>query len=75
MNSAAQAKTRVLALAADEDRLAFGDRELYWLPSGGMMDADVDLKAETGFGQLSHEADTHSFVDLIFPDLYAADRV
>lgn len=35
----------VLALATDEDRLAFGDRELYWLPSGGMRDAALDLAA------------------------------
>jgi uncharacterized protein (DUF1697 family) len=35
----------VTALATDEDRLAFGDRELYWLPSGGMRDAALDLAA------------------------------
>ena len=41
------AKTRkeVLALATDEDRLAFGDRELYWLPSGGTRDAALDQKS------------------------------
>ena len=33
------------ALATGEDRLAFGDRELYWLPSGGMRDAALDLQA------------------------------
>jgi uncharacterized protein (DUF1697 family) len=40
------AKTRkeALALATDEDRLAFGDRELYWLPSGGTRDAALDMK-------------------------------
>lgn len=42
---AAAARKRVLALASEEDRLAFGDRELYWLPSGGMRDSALDLKA------------------------------
>ena len=35
----------VLALATDEDRLAFGDRELYWLPSGGTLDSSLDQSA------------------------------
>jgi uncharacterized protein (DUF1697 family) len=39
------AREQVLALATDEDRLAFGDLELYWLPSGNMRDAGLDLKA------------------------------
>jgi uncharacterized protein (DUF1697 family) len=38
------ARKEVLALATDEDMLAFGDRELYWLPSGGTMDSALDLK-------------------------------
>jgi uncharacterized protein (DUF1697 family) len=41
----ARARKEVLALATPEDRLAFGDRELYWLPSGGMRDSDLNLKA------------------------------
>jgi uncharacterized protein (DUF1697 family) len=36
---AAKTRKEVLALATDEDRLAFGDRELYWLPSGGTRDS------------------------------------
>ena len=36
---------QVAALATDADRLAFGDRELYWLPSGGTQRAALDLKA------------------------------
>jgi uncharacterized protein (DUF1697 family) len=32
-------RKQVLALATDEDRLAFGERELYWLPSGGTRDS------------------------------------
>jgi uncharacterized protein (DUF1697 family) len=42
---AARARNEVLALATDEDRLAFGDRELYWLPSGGTRDSGLDVKA------------------------------
>jgi uncharacterized protein (DUF1697 family) len=35
----------VLGLSTGEDSLAFGDRELYWLPSGGTQRAAIDLKA------------------------------
>jgi uncharacterized protein (DUF1697 family) len=42
---AARVRREVLALATDEDRLAFGDRELYWLPSGGTRDSGLNLKA------------------------------
>jgi uncharacterized protein (DUF1697 family) len=41
----AAARKKVLALATDEDRLAFGRRELYWLPSGGLLESELDLKA------------------------------
>jgi uncharacterized protein (DUF1697 family) len=34
-----------LALAGEGDRLAFAARELYWLPRGGILDAELDLKA------------------------------
>ena len=37
------AQAKVTALATAEDRLAFGGRELYWLPSGGIMESDLDL--------------------------------
>ena len=40
----AAARERVLALSSDEDRLAFEGRELYWLPSGGMLDSELDMK-------------------------------
>ncbi len=40
----AAARERVLAHATAEDRLAFGDRELFWLPSGRMSDSDLDLR-------------------------------
>ena len=40
-----RAKKEALALATDEDLLAFGERELFWLPSGGIRDSKLDLKA------------------------------
>ena len=42
--SAAAAK-KALALASDQDRLALEARELYWLPSGGISESELDLKA------------------------------
>jgi uncharacterized protein (DUF1697 family) len=48
----AQARTDVLAMASDSDRLAFGERELYWLPSGGILESALDLKVlDTVLGQ------------------------
>jgi uncharacterized protein (DUF1697 family) len=41
---AASVRKQVLALASDDDRLAFGARELYWLPSGGMLESALELK-------------------------------
>lgn len=41
----AAAKKKVLVLAGDEDLLAISERELYWLPSGGLLESDLDLKA------------------------------
>ncbi|HEV2859247.1 MAG TPA: DUF1697 domain-containing protein [Solirubrobacterales bacterium] len=41
----AAAKKKALALASDEDLLAVEGRELYWLPSGGISESDLDLKA------------------------------
>lgn len=41
----AAATRKALALASDEDRLAIAGRELYWLPSGGISESDLDLKA------------------------------
>ena len=42
---ATRAGKEALALATDEDRLALNDRELYWLPSAGTLDSELDLKA------------------------------
>jgi uncharacterized protein (DUF1697 family) len=36
-------RTELLSLASDSDLLAFGERELYWLPSGGTLDSALDL--------------------------------
>lgn len=44
----ARARREVLALATDEDRLAVGDRELYWLPSGGIRDSNLNATAVDG---------------------------
>jgi uncharacterized protein (DUF1697 family) len=42
---AADVRRQVLELATDDDRLAFDDRELYWLPSGGTRDSELNLRA------------------------------
>lgn len=36
---------KALALATDDDRLAIEDRELYWLPKGGISESELGLKA------------------------------
>jgi uncharacterized protein (DUF1697 family) len=40
----AAARKKVLALATDEDRLAIEARELFWLPSGGVLESELDHK-------------------------------
>jgi uncharacterized protein (DUF1697 family) len=42
---AAAARDAVLVHASAEDGLAFGPRELYWLPGGRTTDSDLDLRA------------------------------
>lgn len=42
---AAAARKAVLAQAGNDDRLAFAERELYWLPKGRMSDSELDLGA------------------------------
>jgi uncharacterized protein (DUF1697 family) len=44
-NPSASARKRVLALAGDHDQLVFGERELYWLPRGGILESALDLAA------------------------------
>jgi uncharacterized protein (DUF1697 family) len=41
----AAARRKVLALATDGDGLAIEGRELFWLPSGGTLESELDLKA------------------------------
>jgi uncharacterized protein (DUF1697 family) len=41
---AAKDRKQALSEASDEDRLAIEGRELYWLPSGGISDSELDLK-------------------------------
>jgi uncharacterized protein (DUF1697 family) len=41
---AAKASAAILEMATDQDRLALEGAELYWLPSGGLMDSELDLK-------------------------------
>jgi uncharacterized protein (DUF1697 family) len=42
---AAKVREQILAMAGEEDLLAFGPRELHWLPSGGILDTALDFKA------------------------------
>jgi uncharacterized protein (DUF1697 family) len=41
----AAVQKKVLALATDQDPLVFGKRELYWLPSGGTLESELDRGA------------------------------
>ncbi len=41
---AAKARKQALGMASDKDQLALEGCELYWLPSGGISDAELDLK-------------------------------
>ncbi len=38
----AAARKEVLGLATGGDQLAFGEKELYWLPSGGTLESTLD---------------------------------
>jgi uncharacterized protein (DUF1697 family) len=41
----AKLRRKVLSMGSDEDPLAIEGRELYWLPSGGMLESSLDLDA------------------------------
>jgi len=45
---AKRAREEALALSTEDDRLAFGERELYWLPRGGTQDSELDRDALVG---------------------------
>ncbi len=40
----ATARRAALALAGEDDALAFGASELFWLPAGGLSDSELDMK-------------------------------
>ena len=40
----AEAQREVLAMAGAGDRLSFGERELYWLPIGGLLESPIETK-------------------------------
>jgi uncharacterized protein (DUF1697 family) len=41
----ARVRREVLAMSDERDLLAFGERELYWLPSGGILETALDMTA------------------------------
>lgn len=41
----ASARSEALALAGADDALVFAERELHWLPAGGVSDSALDVKA------------------------------
>jgi hypothetical protein len=58
---ASNARPGVLALGTGEDRLTFGDRELYWLPSRGIRDSALSSKAiESLLGSINHANKGHN---------------
>ena len=44
----ASARRELLGRSTDEDRVVVAERELYWLPSGGLMESSFDWKAVAG---------------------------
>ena len=40
-----RARAEVLELSTENDRLAFGECELFWLPSGGTQESELEQKA------------------------------
>jgi uncharacterized protein (DUF1697 family) len=39
----AEKREAVLAMATEDDSLVIAERELYWLPSGGLLESELDL--------------------------------
>jgi uncharacterized protein (DUF1697 family) len=67
---AAAAQKAVLEMAGGEDLLAFGPRELFWLPSGGYLETALDLKAiDKLLGPTTHR--TKGTVDQIAAKYFA----
>ncbi len=63
----------VLAHATDADKLAVNGSELYWLPSGGTLDSDLDLKAIAKLLGEPSTMRTKGTVDLIATKFCAED--
>jgi uncharacterized protein (DUF1697 family) len=40
-----EVRSTVLALASDDDQLEIDDTEIWWLPSGNLLDSELDLAA------------------------------
>jgi uncharacterized protein (DUF1697 family) len=67
---AARTKKEVLKLATGNDKLAFGGRELYWLPSSGTRDSGLDLKVvEKALGPTTMR--TKGTIDLLAAKYFA----
>jgi uncharacterized protein (DUF1697 family) len=63
-------RNEVLSMSTDADRLAIEGRELYWLPSGGMLDSALDLGAiESLLGRSTRR--TKGTIDLIVGKYFA----
>jgi uncharacterized protein (DUF1697 family) len=66
----AAARKQVLALATDDDQLAIRGTELYWLPSGGTLESELDQKAIVrALGPTTHR--TKGTMDLIASKFFA----
>lgn len=66
-----QARAAVLAHATADDRLAFGARELYWLPRGRTTDSALDFKAVAGLVGVNTQR-TKSTIELLAAKHFAA---
>jgi uncharacterized protein (DUF1697 family) len=66
----AAVRKKVLALATDQDALAFGKRELFWLPSGGTLESKLDQK-ELGRLLGPTTMRTKGTVELLFEKFFA----
>jgi uncharacterized protein (DUF1697 family) len=70
---AAAARQQAVAHATDADRLALAGSELYWLPSGGTIDSDLDLAAVAKLLGGLTTMRTKGTIELIAAKHFAAD--
>jgi uncharacterized protein (DUF1697 family) len=66
----AATRKQALALATDDDRLAIEQSELYWLPSGGVLESELDQQALTKLLGVATTR-TKGTIDLIAAKLFA----